>query len=93
MWRNVFGHFIYQAIVLIVVIFLGQRWFVHNYSASCFTFDATDPKVCTKWNPYYLNAGELYYEEKDLGFWKSKKLSSSDFDATFLDDLSCDAYL
>lgn len=34
MWRNIFGHFIYQAIVLILVLFLGQMTLVENYSKS-----------------------------------------------------------
>ena len=41
MWRNVFGHAIYQIIVLIVVIFIGQGWLVANYSDECFNYAKT----------------------------------------------------
>jgi len=38
MWRNVFGHAVYQIIVLIVVIFVGQGTVVANYTDECFDF-------------------------------------------------------
>lgn len=41
MWRNVFGHAIYQIIILIVVIFAGQGWLVENYTDECFNFAKT----------------------------------------------------
>lgn len=91
MWRNVFGHFIYQAIVLIVVIFVGQGMLVNNYSASCMTYDPKDVKVCTGWNPFYAN--DLYVEPKDHEFWKEKALSYKNFDETLIQDLSCSTYL
>tara|TARA_B110001469_G_C9469656_1_gene236116 strand:+ start:109 stop:447 length:339 start_codon:yes stop_codon:yes gene_type:complete len=36
MWRNVFGHAVYQIIVLIIVIFVGQGTLTHNYTDECF---------------------------------------------------------
>ena len=38
MWRNVFGHAIYQIIVLVVVIFAAQGTVVANYSDECFDY-------------------------------------------------------
>ena len=56
MWRNVFGHAVYQAVVLLIVLFAGQGWLVQDYSASCLEFNpvgSTDMNDCIKWNPYY----------------------------------------
>ena len=39
MWRNVFGHAIYQCIVLIVIIFCGPGWLTHNYWDQCLKYD------------------------------------------------------
>jgi len=36
MWRNVFGHAIYQIIVLIVLIFMIPGWVTENYWNQCF---------------------------------------------------------
>ena len=41
MWRNVFGHAIYQMIVLIFIIFAGQGRLVKNYSDECFNLSKT----------------------------------------------------
>lgn len=38
MWRNVFGHAVYQMLILIIVIFAGQGMLAHNYSDECFNF-------------------------------------------------------
>lgn len=35
MWRNVFGHAIYQIIILVVVIFYGPGWLCHDYWTRC----------------------------------------------------------
>ena len=46
MWRNVFGHAVYQIIVLIIVIFVGQGTVVANYTDECFDYakaNATPP--------------------------------------------------
>ena len=36
MWRNVHGHAIYQMIVLILVLFIGQQTLVERYDLKCF---------------------------------------------------------
>lgn len=48
MWRNVFGHSVYQIIVLILVIFLGQGTVVFNYADECF-----DAKLAAQTPPVY----------------------------------------
>ena len=35
MWRNVFGHAIYQAVVLMVIIFAGPGWLCKDYWSRC----------------------------------------------------------
>jgi magnesium-transporting ATPase (P-type) len=70
MWRNVFGHAIYQAVVLLIVLFAGQGWLVQDYSASCLTFspaDSTSMSDCTSWNPYYTES--LYTDEATNSQW------------------------
>jgi len=44
MWRNVFGHAIYQMIILVVVIFAGQGIVVENYTDECFNYAKTQLK-------------------------------------------------
>lgn len=56
MWRNVFGHAIYQIIALIVVIFAGEGWFVANYTTSCMEYSTAATPVCTKLNPFFTES-------------------------------------
>lgn len=35
MWRNVFGHAVYQIIVLMIIIFAGPGWLVVDYWTRC----------------------------------------------------------
>jgi Ca2+ transporting ATPase len=78
MWRNVFGHAIYQIIVIIVVIFAAQGSLVENYQNSCVKFADANETVCESWNPYY--ATTLYENQATQTWWKNQNLSSSDFD-------------
>ena len=70
MWRNIFGHAIYQVIILCVVIFLGPGWLVHEYWARC--LDTNDSGLCVAWNPYYTNV--LYQNDKSISWWTDKNL-------------------
>lgn len=81
MWRNVFGHSIYQIIVLIVIILAAQGPYgiVPYYEYQC--VDKYDPKTekCDEksgFNPFYT--AELYY---GLGDWPAdhKHPTDSDF--------------
>jgi len=87
MWRNVFGHAVYQIIVLIIVIFVGQGTVVYNYSDECFDakLAAQTPPVykyiqCGKsdtslYNPFF--AKKLYYDGGSNGViaeWTKLKL-------------------
>lgn len=35
MWRNVYGHGIYQIIMLVVILFAAQGWLVETYDVKC----------------------------------------------------------
>jgi magnesium-transporting ATPase (P-type) len=60
MWRNIFGHAIFQIIVLALVIFIAPGTLTENYWVACMD-DGVSIKDCTKWNPYYTSV--LYYTE------------------------------
>jgi Ca2+ transporting ATPase len=51
MWRNVFGHAVYQILVLILIIFAGQGTIVLNYTDECF-----DAKAAGQSPPVYQYA-------------------------------------
>jgi Ca2+ transporting ATPase len=98
MWRNIFGHAIYQIIALVVILFTAEGWFVADYSSSCLKFHDKDPKapagtplVCAEWNPFY--AAGLYQDRGSQTWWEQRKLSSVDFNQDLLKAYSCDVYL
>jgi len=63
MWRNVFGHAIYQMIVIIIIIFAWpQVGLVHSYDV--LTVGKADN---VKYNPYYTKLH--YIESKEIAFW------------------------
>jgi Ca2+ transporting ATPase len=46
MWRNVFGHSLYQIIILIIFIFVGEGVLTPSYTYECYDFNkalATPP--------------------------------------------------
>jgi len=64
MWRNVFGHAIYQIIVLIVIIFgASGLGLVHNYDTLCFDYENEALGQCKvgELNPFYTK--KLYYSD------------------------------
>ena len=90
MWRNVFGHSIYQAVVLCIIIFCGPGWLCKDYWRRCLDEgDAGD--VCQTWNPYYTT---VVYENGDtLAWWEEKELTDADFDQDLLKEMTCEHYL
>ena len=86
MWRNVFGHSIYQALALIIVIFAGQGWLCYDYSIKCLKFDK-DGTNCVEYNPFY--ASGLYYDDDSIETWTTLNLTTTDFNATLLGDFAC----
>lgn len=58
MWRNVFGHAIYQALIIMIVIFFGQGSICHHYDQ----LNLESGK-----NPFYT---KLHYtDEKSHEWW------------------------
>jgi len=76
MARNVFGHTIYQAIVLLVLLFAGPAMLTdYSYELQCVKYNADS--TCDKtggFNPYYTN-GEYYNPE----LWKSFTETTGEF--------------
>jgi len=54
MWRNVFGHAIYQALIIVIVIFMGQSRLCHPYDQ----LNLADNKI----NPYFT---KQHYETQE----------------------------
>jgi magnesium-transporting ATPase (P-type) len=66
MWRNVFGHAIYQAVVIIMIIFLGQYTLVQPYE----NWTAAEVEGVTYRNPFY--ATDLTYSDASKKFWEEQ---------------------
>lgn len=64
MQRNVFGHAIYQIIVLIVIIFTAPGWLCEPYWNRCVTqtVNESGDAEC-EWNPFYADGP--YYMDPD----------------------------
>jgi hypothetical protein len=99
MWRNVFGHSIYQSIVITMIIFLGQGTLSEHYYVPCLKFDteknADGNLECLSYNPYY--ATNHYATEKDITWWSEQtvageNLKAKDFDQKLLTKYACELY-
>mmetsp|Transcript_9898 Transcript_9898/g.14980 ORF Transcript_9898/g.14980 Transcript_9898/m.14980 type:complete len:254 (+) Transcript_9898:2752-3513(+) len=91
MWRNVFGHAIYQSIIILLIIFLGPGLLCHNYDNIC-AVDRAANGDCSSYNPFYTT--DLYYRtEGTLKFWTEKDLNRNQFDQELLRDFVCEHYL
>jgi hypothetical protein len=75
MWRNVFGHALYQAIAIFTILFAGQYiGLAEPYEVACNKYveaQGETPAYCAEYNPFYAKG--FYIEEKDLKFWESRK--------------------
>jgi len=89
MWRNVFGHAIYQSLVLIIILFAGQGWLCEAYDAKCFSYDAKDATLCnyTDYNPFY--ATKLYTNTESVAKWDAMNLTMLNFNQEALRRFSC----
>lgn len=80
MWRNVFGHALYQIIILVVIIFVGQGTIVANYTDECFDvkkaaqtppvyeYIQCDTKGNSVYNPFYTKHLYMGLDGKN-GHW------------------------
>lgn len=89
MWRNIFGHAIFQIILLAVCIFCLPGVMTQNYWQSC-TVEAADMNSCTSWNPYYTN--DLYETDKSKAIWIKRQLTPDMYDQALLQQMNCEVY-
>lgn len=88
MWRNIFGHGIYQIIVLVVILFTAESsGLVHNYSSSCLKYNELNATICDEYNPFFTNV--LYMDKIQKGWWSNQNLTAAQFNQQALSDLSC----
>lgn len=89
MWRNVFGHGVYQVIVLMIVMFAFPGWMCELYWTACNKY--TDPmdtsKGCLEYNAFY--ATEHYENPVSLSFWKKTGEDKNKYDKATLQKFSC----
>lgn len=90
MWRNVFGHAIWQIILLSFILLGGQGIFCQNYNLQCFEFSKTNTDQCIRYNPYYTN--QLYLMEDEINAWKALNLNRASFDAPALNNMICENF-
>lgn len=60
MWRNIFGHALWQ-VILLSYILLAQGVFNKNYNKLCLEYSGDD---CVRYNPYFTNS--LFFSKKDI---------------------------
>lgn len=89
MWRNIFGHAIFQIVVLALLIFLVPGNLTENYWMAC---SDTGVKMadCQNWNPFYTHV--LYDTEISKNIWVARGLTWKDYDETLLKRLNCDIH-
>lgn len=83
MWRNVFGHAIYQALVIVIIIFAGQNFLCHPYDQLTLEGGAI--------NPYFTRTH--YYDTKEIKMWTDKAFTADKFDQDLLYSFKCDNYV
>jgi len=82
MWRNVFGHAIYQALIIMVVIFFGQGTICHHYDQ----LNLENGK-----NPFFSK--EHYTSEASQKWWIDADYKVADFDQEKLFEFKCEHYV
>ena len=89
MWRNIFGHAIFQIVVLALAIFLVPGVMTENYWASC-TVAVDNMKDCNaekKWNPFYTS--ELFASKETNEEWANRGLTADMYDQDLLKKFNC----
>jgi len=85
MWRNVFGHAIYQIFALVFMIFAAPGWLCADYWTKCYKYG--DDGICTEWNPYFTDS--VYQNADSIEWWSSKGLTAENFNKEALDKMVC----
>jgi len=76
MWRNVFGHAIYQGIAIFMVIFAGQHIGLSEpFEIACNKYD--DNEICLVYNPFY--ARKFYVIQNDVEYWETRRVPNADW--------------
>jgi len=75
MWRNVFGHAIYQSVVITIIIFVGQGILCEPYYVPCLEFGDEEQTYCSTYNPFY--AKDHYARHMDISWWNLQKTKDS----------------
>lgn len=86
MWRNVFGHAIFQIVVLAFCIFMVPGRLTEDYWIAC-SKPVDDISKCTDWNPFYTN--ELMANKDYIKTWKGRALTKDKFDQDLLKLYNC----
>lgn len=86
MWRNVYGHAIYQIIVLVVVLFGAQGTLVETYDVKCLGTVDAETNICQEGelNPFYTQ--DHYFQLGTKKYWEAledKKHAESFNDAAW----------
>jgi len=78
MWRNVYGHAIYQMTVLIVILFVAQGTLVHTYEKKCLGKTNPDTNECLEGglNPFF--AANHYFELDTKEYWTKTMKDKTD---------------
>ena len=82
MWRNVFGHAIYQSIIIVAIIFGGQSYLCHPYDQLTLEGGLI--------NPYYTK--NHYETQSAIDTWISQDFAADKFDGDLLASFTCDEY-
>ena len=92
MWRNVFGHGVYQIAVLIIVMFAFPGWMCEVYWTACNDYKNPDDPLqgCNKYNAFY--ASELYETEVSLKVWDKVGDKPENYDLDTLQKFACWQY-
>jgi len=87
MQRNVFGHGLYQVIILCILIFGAPGWLCENYWEKCVSglrLSGEGAGDTCVWNPFYADGP--YYLENDsqdptnINWWKAKEIPRDSFE-------------
>jgi hypothetical protein len=91
MWRNVYGHAIYQIIILVVVIFVSQGLLCETYDVKCLKAKIDNRCPPGALNPFY--SSKHYFELGTYDYWTvsmKDRTAASEFDPDAYVQYQCD---
>ena len=87
MWRNVFGHAIYQIVVILLLVFYAPGTLINDYWVRCYEFQDGQ---CVVYNAFYTR--ELYQTPEQISWWKNLNLTRSQFEESDIKDMICQKF-